>query len=95
MGNVGPNPKEGLTELIATGGVCDYSKGLVATMPEVREAARKLREGSISNEEFVAVVKRNQAQMQNFVGENGKMIPNCSGDWYHSLQCILDLRKGR
>ena len=95
MGNVGPEFKEGLTELIATGGapLSDYSKGLVATMPEVGEAARKLREGSISNEEFVAVVKRNQAQMQNFVGENGKMISTVAATGNTLYNASLDLAK--
>ena len=95
MGNVGPEFKEGLTELIATGGapLSDYSKGLVATMPEVGEAARKLREGSITNEEFVAVVKRNQAQMQNFVGENGKMISTVAATGNTLYNASLDLAK--
>ena len=95
MGNVGPEFKEGLTELIATGGapLSDYSKGLVATMPEVGEAARKLREGSISNEEFVAVVKRNQAQMQKFVGENGKMISTVAATGNGLYNAALDVAK--
>ena len=68
MGNVGPEFKEGITELIATGGapLSEYSKGLVATMPEIGEAARKLKEGGITNEEFVATVKRAQAKQPNY-----------------------------
>ena len=76
MGNVGPEFKEGITELIATGGapLSDYSKGLVATMPEIGEAAALLRDNKITQEEFVAVVKKNQKGMQEHLAANGKSV---------------------
>ena len=95
MGNVGPEFKEGITELIATGGapLSEYSKGLVATMPEIGEAARKLKEGGITNEEFVATVKRAQAKQQQFVEANGAMIATVTAQGNNIYASTLDLVK--
>ena len=95
MGNVGPEFKEGITELIATGGapLSEYSKGLVATMPEIGEAARKLKEGGITNEEFVATVKRAQAKQQEFVKANGAMISTVTAQGNNIYASTLDLVK--
>ena len=95
MGNVSPEFKEGVTELIATGGapLSDYSKGLVATMPEIGEAARQLKAGQISNEEFVAVVKRNQRNMQANAKQNGEMISTYASMGGTLYNASLDLIK--
>lgn len=76
MGNVGPEFKDALTEIVATGGapLSDYAKGLVATMPEVGEAAAQLKSGSITQDQFMAIMQEAQKKAQENLKNQGENI---------------------
>lgn len=95
MGNVGPEFKEGITELIATGGapLSEYGKGLIATMPELGEASRQLKAGQITNEEFIEIAKQAQAKQRQMLNENGEMIGTYAAMGGTLYNASLDIAK--
>lgn len=55
-----PEMSEGIKELVATGGipVSDFGKALARNNPQLAENARRLRDGTISQEEFVKSINQ-------------------------------------
>jgi len=55
VGNASPQMKEAITELVATGGVpiSDFAKSLGRTNPEILEMARGLKNGTVTQDQFV------------------------------------------
>ncbi len=95
VGNASPELKEGLTELIATGGVpiSDYAKGLMMQMPEVAEAAKQLKEGSISQDDFIKVMQGASARMQNELEAQGGNIATYKALGVGIFDAMLDVAK--
>ncbi len=95
VGNASPELKEGLTELIATGGVpiSDYAKGLMMQMPEVAEAAKQLKEGSISQDDFIKVMQGASARMQDELEAQGGNISTFKALGVGIFDAMLDMAK--
>tara|TARA_B100000035_G_C21034480_1_gene570128 strand:- start:939 stop:3596 length:2658 start_codon:yes stop_codon:yes gene_type:complete len=95
VGNASPELKEGLTELIATGGVpiSDYAKGLMMQMPEVAEAAKQLKDGSISQDEFIKVMQGASARMQDELEAQGGNISTYKALGVGIFDAMLDVAK--
>lgn len=95
VGNASPELKEGLTELIATGGVplTDYAKGLMMQMPEVADAAKKLKEGTMSQDEFIKVMQGASARMQDELEAQGGNISTFKALGVGIFDAMLDVAK--
>ena len=95
VGNASPELKEGLTELIATGGVpiSDYAKGLMMQMPEVAEAAKQLKEGSISQDDFIKVMQGASARMKDELEAQGGNIATYKALGVGIFDAMLDVAK--
>lgn len=80
VGKASPQMKEAITELIATGGVpiSDFAKSLGRTNPELLEQAKALKEGRITQDDFVESLKEAQAKAQALAESQGGSMSTLS-----------------
>ena len=95
VGNASPELKEGLTELIATGGVpiSDYAKGLMMQMPEVAEAAADLKRGAISQDDFIKIMQDAGERQREALGTYGGNISTLKALGVSVFDAMLDVSK--
>jgi len=80
VGNASPQMKEAITELVATGGVpiSDFAKSLGRTNPEILEMARGLKNGTVTQDQFVEALKEAQQKAAARAKAEGGMIATLS-----------------
>lgn len=75
LDNVNKQLSNGVKDLVATNGIpsTDFGKALARNNPEILESSRLLRAGSISQQEFIDVVKRAASNTSNLTDEEEKL----------------------
>ena len=95
LGNVGPAFKDGITELVATGGVpmSEMGESIAAMMPEVVQASKDLASGAINQDQFTTILQESQKKAQARLEAEGQNIATQKTMGVTLFDSILDLAK--
>tara|TARA_Y100001954_G_scaffold97304_1_gene106111 strand:- start:8011 stop:10617 length:2607 start_codon:yes stop_codon:yes gene_type:complete len=95
LGNVGPAFKDGIMELVATGGVpmSEMGESIAAMMPEVVQATKDLKSGAIDQDEFTRILQASQKKAQERLKEEGVNIATQKQMGVTLFDSVLDLAK--
>ena len=95
LGNVGPAFKDGITELVATGGVpmSEMGESIAAMMPEVVQASKDLASGAIDQDQFTTILQESQKKAQARLEAEGQNIATQKTMGVTLFDSILDLAK--
>lgn len=95
LGNVGPAFKDGITELVASGGVpmSEMGESIAAMMPEVVQASKDLASGAIDQDQFTKILQESQKRAQERLAAEGQNIATQKTMGVTLFDSILDLAK--
>lgn len=95
LGNVGPAFKDGITELVASGGVpmSEMGESIAAMMPEVVQASKDLASGAIDQDEFTKILQQSQKRAQERLAVEGQNIATQKTMGVTLFDSVLDLAK--
>ena len=95
LGNVGPAFKDGITELVASGGVpmSEMGESIAAMMPEVVQASKDLASGAIDQDQFTKILQESQKRAQERLAVEGQNIATQKTMGVTLFDSVLDLAK--